>query len=226
MRSKWSNTPAAFTSRNCSSTLGGCRGTPCAPRPLQPSEMPSSIDQRLRQTRGRAGLLLDVQLLLEGVQVARDPPCRERRVAPGERIDDLAVLVSAAVRGARAPVRKAEERRAADEVLHEPVERGVAGELGQKLVKPDREALAGPAVAAVVGLLLVDDEGAQLRELLHADAAGEPLHHRGFDHAPRLEHVARLVRRWVGDDRAAVRAQLDEQAVTQSRQRRAYRAAA
>src|SRR5581483_5465099 len=150
----------------------------------------------------------------------------ERGVLARERLDDLAVLVRAAVRELRAAVRQREERRAADEALHEAVEHGVAGKLGEQLVEADREALAGLAVAALVGTALLGNERAQLRGLLRREPAREALQHRGLDHAPRLEDVARLRRARVRDHRAAVGPELDEQAVAQARERRAHRAAA
>src|SRR3989442_13178349 len=143
MRSKWSKTPASFTRRNCSSTEGGCRGTPWAPRPLQPSEIPSSIDERLGQAGRGPRLFLDAQLALQGGEMRAHPLHGERRIAFGERLDHLAVLADAAVREPRPLVREREQRRAADEMLHEAVELGVARELGQHLVEADRQSLAG-----------------------------------------------------------------------------------
>src|SRR5439155_5302054 len=136
-----------------------------------------------------------------------------------------AVIGSAAVRDAPG-ARKREQRRAADEVLHEAVERRVAGKLGHELVKADRQALPRLAVAAVVGALFLGDEGAQLGDLLRRYVAREALHQRRLDDTPRLEKIGRLRGRRVGDDGAAVRAQLDEQAVAEPRERAAHRAAA
>src|SRR5687767_9696918 len=106
--------------------------------------MPSSIDECLGQGGRGLRLLLDVELVLQGIQVSTDAFDRECGVPLGERLDDLAMLADAAISEARTLVGKREERRAADEMLHEAVELCVARELGKHLVEADRQALAGP----------------------------------------------------------------------------------
>ena len=54
-----------------------------------------------------------------------------------------------------------EQRRAADEMLHEAVERAVAGEFREELVEPDGVALPRLVVALAVGAAFLGDEAAR-----------------------------------------------------------------
>src|SRR3954447_4932478 len=116
-------------------------------------------------------------------------PRRRRAVAPCKRLDDLAMLVGAAV-GAIAAV--AQERRAADEVLDEAVERGVAGGFCKPLVELDGKALALLEIAPLVGALFLAHEAAQRRNFLRTERAREALHQRRLEQAACFEQVARF----------------------------------
>ena len=138
---------------------------------------------------------------------------RPRPVAAGERVDQQTVLGLGTRASAVRAVEADDERGAGDEVLEEPRQHGVAGDLGEAQVKlagqPDRLA----AVAHGLGDTAGAGVGAQLRQRVRGDAARRRENDRTLDRAPRLEHVVRFVGAGFRDEGAAIGMKRDDAAL-------------
>src|ERR687891_1667303 len=154
------------------------------------------VDRLLRQP-------IKPQALLDTQQMGAHRLIRDIRPLARQRFDNLRVLVDRAAGFPGRLVDANDERGARDQLAQESRDCPVAGELGQQQVELAGQTDQAAPVTGRLCLLLchvtTQPLGAGWRQ-----SVGEPVDHMGLERAPRLEHLACLLDRRTGDERAAV----------------------